>query len=68
MGPWLTLKKYNSFGDEVDVHPTKTMTRQINADKENTKDNIFPTCDNILPCQGNVFRRGLNVMARVSLL
>lgn len=57
MGRWLTFKKYNSFGDEVDVHPTKTMTRQINDDEVNTKGSIFPTYQ-IIFCQGNTSRRG----------
>jgi hypothetical protein len=65
MGCWLTLKKYNSFGDEVEVHPTKTMTRHINADNENTKGSSFPMCDSILFYQSDVSRRGLNVMINI---
>jgi hypothetical protein len=48
MGYQRTFKKYNSVGEEVDVHPTKTMARQIKADIEKAKGSSFPKYRSIL--------------------
>jgi hypothetical protein len=48
MGYQRTFKKYNSLGEEVDVHPTKTMARQIKANIEKAKGSSFPKCRSIL--------------------